>query len=375
MTSLIPTRVVPSAKPADLSPRQVARSFRELVDAGAKVRAAGEAKDDPTVLFSLGYTPKHEVSLFDTRFYLTNVLQNPALRFFVAYVMQRQPSTGRAEIFPRIFYKDLSLVWRSASHMIATGGDFWIGKGDVKTLARGGYEVTECVESTTDLPLEIQSALEVVNRKVRHARKDEEALFLVLRSAPSSRTKPYRDFTEPRKRAAADRRNLINGGRSIARFTRKNDPTSLVIVDGFEPDFTHGIVEISESRSAMYGGKLERFRILSRNQKVQYQFMAGPKHVWIIPPQALTTELSTYGVRTVDVVADEDLFVPGYEYHYFDESADESEHFSQIPEGFAGELSEHDNDRADASAWLDPIPVIRDFRRKVLGKRREPRFR
>ncbi len=375
MTSLIPTRVVPSAKPADLSPRQVARSFRELVDAGAKVRAAGEAKDDPTVLFSLGYTPKHEVSLFDTRFYLTNVLQNPALRFFVAYVVQQHPSTGRAEIFPRIFYKDLSLVWRSASHMIATDGDFWIGKGDVKTLARGGYEVTECIESTTDLPLEIQSALEVVNRKVRHARKDEEALFLVLRSAPSSRTKPYRDFTEPRKRAAADRRNLINGGRSIARFTRKNDPTSLVIVDGFEPDFTHGIVEISESRSAMYGGKLERFRILSRNQKVQYQFMAGPKHVWIIPPQALTTELSTYGVRTVDVVADEDLFVPGYEYHYFDESADESEHFSQIPEGFAGELSEHDNDRADASAWLDPIPVIRDFRRKVLGKRRKPRFR
>ncbi len=116
----------------------------------------------------------------------------------------------------------------------------------------------------------------------------------------------------------------------------------------------------------MYGGKLQRFRILSRNRKVQYLFIAGPKHVWIIPPQATTTELSTYGVRTIDVVADEDLFVPGYEYHYFDETADESEHFSQIPEGFAGELSEHDNDRADASAWLDPIPVIREFRRKVL---------
>jgi hypothetical protein len=53
--------------------------------------------------------------------------------------------------------------------------------------------------------------------------------------------------------------------------------------------------------------------------------------------------------------------------HYFDETADASEHFSQIPEGFAGELSEHDNDRADASAWLDPIPVIREFRRKVLA--------
>ncbi len=374
MNSLIPTRIVPSAEPADLSSRQVARDFHRLVDSGARIRAAGEAKDDPTVLLSSGYTPKHEVSLFDTRFYLTNVLQNPALRYFVAYVAQRRPVTGRMEIFPRIFYKDLSLVWRSASHMIATDGDFWIGKGDVKILARGGYEVTECVESTTDLPLEIQTALEAVNRKTRHARKDEEALYLVLRRAPGSRTAPYRDFTEPRRRAAADRRNLINGGRSIARFTRKNDPTSLVIVDGFEPDFAKGIIEISESRSAMYGGKLKRVRILSRNQKVQYQFMAGPKHVWIIPPQATTAELSTYGVRTVDVVADEDLFVPGYEYHYFDETVDESEHFSQIPEGFAGELSEHANDRADASAWLDAIPVIRDFRRKVLGQRRKPMF-
>ena len=367
MTSLIPTRIVPSVEPADLTPRQVTRHFCELIDSGAKIRPAGEARDDSTELLSSGYTPKYEVSLFDTRFYLTNVRQNPALGFFVAYVVQQRPTTGRTEIFPRIFYKDLSLVWRAASHLIATEDDFWIGKGDVRTVVQDGFEVTDCVESTTDLPLEMQTALETLNRKIRHARTDEEALFLVLRRAPSSRTAPYRDFTEPRRRAEADRRNLINGGRSIARFTRKNDPTSLEIVDGFEPDFAKGIVEVSETRSAMYGGKLQRFRILSRNRKVQYLFIAGPKHVWIIPPQATTTELSTYGVRTIDVVADEDLFVPGYEYHYFDDAADASEHFSQIPRGFAGEPSEHDNDRADASAWLDPIPVIREFRRKVLG--------
>jgi len=367
MTSLIPTRIIPGVEPGELAPRQVSRNFRQLIDSGVKVRPAGEAKDEPMRLLSLGYTPKHQISLFDTEFYLTNIRQNPALRFFVAYVVQRHPTTGRTEIFPRIFYKDLSLVWRSASHVIATDGDFWIGKGDVKTLVRGGFELTECVESTTDLPVEMQTALETLNRKTRRARMDEKALFLVLRSAPSSRTAPYRDFTEPRRKAEADRRNLINGGRSIARFTRKNDPTSLEIVDGFEPDFAKGIVEVSELKSAMYGGMLKRFRILSRNRKVQYLFTAGAKHVWIIPPQATTTELSTYGVRTIDVVADEDLFVPGYEYHYFDEAADESEHFSQIPAGFAGEPSEHDNDRADASAWLDPIPVIREFRRRVLG--------
>jgi hypothetical protein len=372
MPSVISTRIAPSVAPVDLSPAKVSRSFRQLVEFGTKIRAAGEAKSDPMQLLSSGYGPRYRIDLFETRFYMTNVLQNPALRFFVAYVVQKRPTTGRTEIFPRIFYKDLSLVWRCASHVIATDGDFWIGKGDVKVLARGGFEVTECVESTTDLPFEMQAALETLNRKTRHARRDEEAIYLVLRSAPSSRTAPYRDFTEPRRKAAADRRNLINGGRSIARFTRENDPTSLQIVKGFEPDFTKGIVEVSQMKSAMYGGMLERFRILSRNRKIQYLFTAGPKHVWIIPPQALTTELSSYGVRTVDVVADEDLFVPGYEYHFFDESADESEHFSQIPEGFAGELSEHDNDRADASAWLDQIPIIREFREKVLGRKHKP---
>jgi hypothetical protein len=313
----------------------------------------------------LGYTPKHAISLFGTRFLLTNALHNPALRFMVAYVVQRRASTGRLEVHARVFYKDLSLVWRSASHLIANDGDFWIGKGDVRTVRRGGYELTECVESTTDLPLEMQTALEAVNRAAK-ARTDDESLYLILRNAPSHRTEPYRDFTEPRRRAAADRRNLIYGGRSIARFKRKNDPRSLRIVPGFEPDFTRGIIERSEGRSALYGGRLRRFRIISRNRTVQYLFFAGPRHVWIVPPQATTTELSSYGVRTVDVVADDDLFVPGYEYHYFGEESDESEHFSQIPEGFAGEPSERDADRADASAWLNSIPVIEEFRRKVL---------
>ena len=366
MSPPIPTRIVPSVEPAGLAPRQVAQELRQLIASGAKIRAVGEAKDDPHSLLTRGYTPKHAISLFDTRFYLTNVLHNPALRFFVAYVVQRHPSTGRPEIHPRIFYKDLSLVWRCASHMIANDGDFWIGKGDVQTLLRDGYEITECVESTTDLPLEMQTALETINRRTP-PRNNTEALFLVLRNAPSSRTEPYRDFTEPRRKAQQNRRNLIHGGKSIARFTRRNDPTSLRIVPGFEPDFDGGIVETSEGQSAMYGGKLLRFRILSRNRTVQYLFMAGPKHVWIIPPQATTTELSSFGVRTVDVVADEDLFVPGYEYHYFDDDADESEHFSQIPEGFAGEPSERDSDRADASAWLDAIPIIVEFRRKVLS--------
>jgi hypothetical protein len=167
-------------------------------------------------------------------------------------------------------------------------------------------------------------------------------------------------------RARSDPRNLINRGRSIARFTRKNDPTSLRFAKGFEPDFERGIIEVSTSKSKLYGGSLKRFRMLSKNRKIQYLFFAGPNSVWIIPPQTTAANLTSYGVRAIDVIADEDLCIPGYEYHFLDDSEDPPVLVSQIPEGYAGAASEFDPSRADASPWLDRIPVIREFRRKIL---------
>jgi hypothetical protein len=199
---------------------------------------------------------------------------------------------------------------------------------------------------------------------VRRIPLDETVIEKVLRRGPEGRIEPYRDFTEPRLRAEADARNRIHGGRRIARFTRRNDPTSLRFAAGYEPDFGRGVLETEESSSRLYGGRLRRFRILSKNRKVQYLFFAGPKHVWIIPPQATTTQLSSYGVRTVYVKIDEDLCLPGYEYHFV---GDDGEWVSQIPKGFAGETSPVDDLRADASAWIDRMPVVREFRRKVLG--------
>ncbi len=158
----------------------------------------------------------------------------------------------------------------------------------------------------------------------------------------------------------AKRANRIHGGRAVAWFERRNDPTSLRFAPGFAPDFAR-VVEVSRSASRMYGGPIRKLRILSKNRKIQYQFVAGPHHVWIIPAQTLTTELSSYGVRTVDVIADEDVFVPGYEYHYLDHGA----LYSQIPKGFAGPASEVDPTRADASPWLERLPVIREFRRRI----------
>jgi hypothetical protein len=195
-------------------------------------------------------------------------------------------------------------------------------------------------------------------------------MAMVLRRGHDDRIEAYRDFTAPRRRAQSNPRNLVNRGRSVARFTRRHDPTSLRFTPGFEPDFARGVLERAEGESRLYGGHLQRYRILSRNREIQYLFMAAPRHVWIIPPQATTTELSSYGVRTVDVVVDHDLCIPGFEYHFAGHGEDDpAAVLDHIPAGFVGPQSEHDAARADTSAWLDALPVVQEFRRKLLGRR------
>jgi len=362
-------QVVSGIVPSPMTPARVGREFRKLVDRGIPIRPAGAAKANPEGLLTSGYLPKHRIQLFGATLYLTNLRFDDDLGFFVAYLLPTaDPATAPrgCAIHPRIFYKDVSLVWRVATHYIRSDEDNWIGKGDLKCAVENGVEMEYSAEETTNLPLEIQAALDIVSRTVRRATRDDEAVGMILRNAPDGRFEPYGDFIGPRRRAMSDPRNLVNRGRSIARFERRNDPSSLRFVAGFEPDFGGGVIEISHSGSRMYGGKLRKFRILSKNEKIQYQFIAAPKRVWIIPPQTLTSELSTYGVRTVDVMADEDLFVPGFEYHFMDDSQEPPRLHSQIPTGFAGAASEVDPSRADASAWLDRLPVIREFRKKLL---------
>ncbi len=370
-STAIPDRIVPSVECIAASPEAVAREFHALLDRGMRLHAAGRAKQRPKRVLRAGYTPKHRLDIFGTRIYLSNARQNPELRFYVAFVVpDADRAGGPRDAYARVFYKDLSLVWRAASHMSYDhDGSLWIGKGDTRTFKQDGFDVIESVESTTDLPYEIQGALEGRLKALKRVPPDGRVLELVLRRGAADRVQPYADFVTPRRRAAADPRNRINGGRSVARFRRAGDPTSLEFVAGFEPDFARGVFEVTRSRSQIYGGVLSRYRILSRNRQIQYLFIAGPEHVWIIPPQTVKTELSSYAVRTIDVVADPDLFVSGWEYHYLDTELDPPEIYSQIPEGFAGRPCPHDDNKASASPWLDLLPVVRDFRRKVLGQR------
>ncbi len=369
----IQTQIIPSVLRSEISPAQVGREFTNLMDSNVNIEIAGNARKNHATLFSSGLRPKHRIDLFDTRIYLTNVQQIPELRFFVAYVVQASstPRTSKVKpsLYPRIFYKDLSLAWRSASHFSRNEEGIWVGKGDVRPEFEDGEEYVTSIESTTDLPLEMQNALDQLVLLTKRPRGNEQTLDLILKRSPTDRVEPYQDFTAPRIRAASNPSNLINNGKAVAEFLRPNDPASLKIVKGFEPDFKHGVLESSESKSKLYHGRLRRFRILSANKIIQYYFLSGPQHTWIVPPQATTTELSSYCVRTIDVVADDHLFIPGYEYHHMEETATgKRQLYSQIPSGFAGNVCPLDDAKADASPWLDKIPVIQEFRRTILGK-------
>ena len=280
--------------------RRIAREFRGLLERGLRIRPAGTAREHPAKLLPT-YLPKHAIRLFDTIYYLTDLREDRSwegtLRFFVAWVLPR--SDGR-EIHPRIFSKDYSLVWRSPSHFIRSERENWMGKGDVRWVVENGEETLYTFEETTNLPLEIQAALDALTRRSAPPRRDPRAVGRLLRKAPDHRLEPYEDFAAPRRRARSDPRNRIHGGRDVAWFTSANDPTSLRFAPGFEPDFRRGVLEVSHSASRFYGGAIRKFRILSRDRSIQYQFVAAPRRAWIIPPQALTTEITSYGVRSTN---------------------------------------------------------------------------
>lgn len=358
-----------SVEPSDHAPARIAREFRARLANGARLQVTGDAKDDPEGLVKK-YPPAFRVDLFGASFWLTGFKKADGLNFLVGYV--ELPGAGRHVLHPRIFYKDSTLVWRVASHRIHEEDDEWIGKGDLawERDSDGWGLVSD--EDTTNLPFELQAAFDRVSR-ARKPRRDEEAIALVLRRAPTGRIRPFADFSRPRERAAAAAR--LNAGRPIARFRRYGDPDSLVIAAGFEPDFGRAPLERTTSRSRMYGGPIERFRILSVNGRVQYRFLTSPKHVWVNPPQALTTELTTYGVRALHVPVEADAFLPAYEFHFLDESTSPPELVSQIPAGYAGAPNPVDPDRADASAWLERLSHVRDFRRRVLAPARRARAR
>jgi len=349
-----PSALVTGVAPEPLSPAAVRREFLARLTAGATlvVPPVGATRRRKELLAR--HLPRHVVRLFGTSYYLGDALFDDHIGFLIGYVV---PARSQ-RLFARVFYKDSSLLWRVASHVERHADSLWIGKGDTRTEERDGWEYQVTVEETANLPLELQAAFDTVSRR-RKRRRDDHAIELVARCAPTGRLRPFADFSGPLRRAAQEWRP--NRGRPVARFTRVHDPRSLVFAPGCAPDLARGVLEHSTTYSTYFGGPVEKTRVLSRDRRLQYLFLASPTHVWLAPPQPLTSELSSFGVRVHGVEAPEELSVPGYEYHSHEES--------QIPRGFAGSAHPEDPDRADARPWLEALPIVRAYRRRFSGAR------
>ena len=121
----------------DCSVARVRRRFRKLLAHGARLKPAGSAKHDPDILLR-NYMPRCAVELFDATYYLSDYLHDESLAFFVGFLSQGEQSGKPVRaIYPRIFYKDSSLIWRAGSHYIHDPGGYWVGKGDVPSVLGG----------------------------------------------------------------------------------------------------------------------------------------------------------------------------------------------------------------------------------------------
>ena len=132
-----------------------------------------------------------------------------------------------------------------------------------------GEEILATFEETTNLPLEIQGALDELTRVAPRARAATSVRWAgCCATRPDHRLEPYEDFAGPRTASACEpAQSRSVGGRDVAWFARRNDPESLRFAQGFEPDFARGVVEVSRSYSRFYGGAIRKFRILSRNRQ------------------------------------------------------------------------------------------------------------
>ena len=61
-----------------------------------------------------------------------------------------------------------------------------------------------------------------------------------------------------------------------------------------------------------------------------------PLRLWNVGPSVFFDIAALAPGDPIDVLGDDDLCIPGYEYHFLDDSEDPPVMFSQIPEGFAG---------------------------------------
>ena len=195
------------------------------------------------------------------------------------------------DLFPRLFYKDSSLVWRCATHFISAPGVHWIGKGDLKRIDEEDGQTEYSAEETTNLPYEMQGALDELRRRTKEVPWDARALRRILRGA-GGRFEAYADFIGPSRRAAAKPATASTRAPGGGFESRK---TGLPAHRAGASRPTSDAWERCRSASRSMAASREAAHPLAERE-IQYQFVAGPAR--LDHPASAHHRLSSYGVRS-----------------------------------------------------------------------------
>jgi hypothetical protein len=176
---MLDTEILSGVRPVSRPTRTIRAEFRDLLANGAALLPAGEARADPERLAAAAYPPRHRIELFDATYWVGDLLVDDDLRFFVAYVAVRGRGGAIRSIHPRVVYKDSSLVWRVATHLVRTGNENWIGKGDLKEADGPDGCGLYSAEETTNLPYELFAALDRISHEGAQRDRTNKAALLV----------------------------------------------------------------------------------------------------------------------------------------------------------------------------------------------------
>ncbi|MDP3703201.1 MAG: cysteine peptidase family C39 domain-containing protein, partial [Candidatus Omnitrophota bacterium] len=311
--------------------------FDKQIASGVPLRIYGDASFNE--LDKVGLGPKHQVQFGQDHFYISDAFIDAGGRTaFLAYLLHRDSTTGQPVIFVNAYYKSNSQnVWRAASHHAGP----WIGKG--------------FGEAGQMLPMELQSTFEhiVASQRASQGVYEKPGRFFDVLGFDVQGPMVSMVVGGPNRVVIAELNHAGQTNPALANHHINFRP-------GYEPDFHRGVVEHFQADNPVYS-KVTSYVILSANRQVQYLFnVDGAGRVWVGGVQGTSETLIRQGVRrdNLQYVVPEELLTPAFEY------------LKQMPTGYLEARNVHPRNLqyADASAFLNKISVIQEFRRHVLGQ-------
>lgn len=297
-------------------------------------------------LAKMDLMPAHKIVFGNYKYFISPLFDIGGRPACICYFYRPADNGNGHELYVRAFYKSNShAIWKVDSHRVH------IKPSDDKELdeARKGWFGKGINQESVTLPSEIQSSMnEIISahygQNLAQNKKLNNSFYRVV--LKESTRRPPKEFT----------RSMVYEpeiSKRFAHFKKPNDPESLEIYAGYGPELDKPPLEKYSEYNEHYRGIVDSYVINSKNGALHYIFNVSKKRkVWISAVQSSSALLTRFGVKREKIKVPTGLMVQAQEY------------LDEIPKGFAGKRVH--SVYYDASAWVDKLPINKEFREKVL---------